>query len=85
MNTEIFQKLQNDFAGIKEVSAKDIVENIKISGTSDDDADGYFQLSSPLNFKSLEQPVAGTFTTTSGWYRGFNFIESKTRTKIWIS
>ena len=31
MNTEIFQKLQNDFAGIREVSAKDIVEKIKIS------------------------------------------------------
>jgi pilus assembly protein CpaF len=31
MNTEIFQKLQNDFAGIKEVAAKDIVEKIKVS------------------------------------------------------
>ena len=57
-------------------------ENIKISGTSDDDADGYFQLSSPLNFKSLEQPVAGTFTTTSGWYRGFNFIPISTASGI---
>lgn len=31
MNTEIFQKLQNDFAGIKEIAAKDIVEKIKVS------------------------------------------------------
>ena len=57
-------------------------ENIKISGTTDDDADGYFQLSSPLNFRSLEQPVAGTFTTSSGWYRGLNFVPISTASGI---
>lgn len=57
-------------------------ENIKISGTSDNNEDGYFQISAPLNFSALEQPVAGTFTTTSGWYRGMNFTTTNSTSGI---
>lgn len=57
-------------------------ENIKISGTSDNNEDGYFQISAPLNFNALEQPVAGTFTTTSGWYRGMNFTTTNSTSGI---
>lgn len=47
-------------------------ENIKTVGTSQDDLDGYFTISTPLNFKSVEQPVANIFNTASGWYRATN-------------
>lgn len=46
------------------------LENIKISGTSNDDLDGNFTIATPLNFKVLEQPINNIFSNNSGWYRG---------------
>lgn len=76
---------KRDFTTAKDYNSSQNIgyfENIKISGTSDNSEDGYFQLSAPLNFKSLEQPVAGTFTTTSGWYRGINFTTTNSTSGI---
>ena len=46
------------------------LENIKIAGTSNDDLDGSFSISTPLNFSVLEQPINNIFNNSSGWYRG---------------
>lgn len=47
-------------------------ENIKILGTTDDSTDGRFSISTPLNFKIVEQPVTNIFNTASGWNRAVN-------------
>ena len=47
-------------------------ENIKILGTTDDSTDGSFSISTPLNFKIVEQPVTNIFNTASGWNRAVN-------------
>lgn len=51
-------------------------ENIKISGTTQDDSSGYFTISTPLNFEAIEQPVVNIFNNSSGWYRGINTISN---------
>lgn len=48
------------------------LENIKTYGTSSDNVDGYFTISSPLNFKAISQPVTNIFDDSSGWYRATN-------------
>ena len=49
-----------------------LIENIKISGSSLDSNTGYFNISTPLNFKAVEQPVSNIFNASSGWYRATN-------------
>ena len=51
-------------------------ENIKINGTSLDDASGNFTISTPLNFFTIEQPVNNIFSNTSGWNRAVNTISN---------
>lgn len=49
-----------------------LIENVKINGSSLDNTDGYINISTPLNFKALEQPVSNIFNEASGWYRATN-------------
>lgn len=84
VDTQVYTT-KRDFTTAKNYNASQNIgyfENIKISGTSDNTEDGYFSISTPLNFKALEQPVAGTFTTTSGWYRGINFTTTNSTSGI---
>ena len=84
VDTQVYST-KRDFTTAKNYNASQNIgffENIKIAGTSDNTEDGYFQISAPLNFKALEQPIAGTFTTTSGWNRGINFTTTNSTTGI---
>ena len=47
-------------------------ENITIVGDNLDDSSGYFTISNPLNFSSIEQPVTNIFNEASGWNRAIN-------------
>lgn len=58
------------------------LENIKTYGNSDDNVDGYFSISSPLNFKSLIQPVSNIFNSNSGWFRATNTTSNYSNSNV---
>lgn len=58
------------------------LENIKTFGSTDDNIDGYFTISTPLNFKSIAQPVTNIFNTSSGWYRATNTTSNYSNSNV---
>lgn len=63
---------KNDFENAKIYNQNNnlgLYENIKISGSIGETEDGFFTLSTPLNFRSIEQPVDNIFDESSGWYK----------------
>lgn len=54
-----------------ENNLSEFLSNIKITGSSLDNLDGAFTLSTPLNFSAIEQPIEDVFDTTLTWSHAY--------------